>query len=74
MLNLLVENPNRNIWAISFRLELEGVKLLKHVQYKVTKRISLVDAFDLFECSSSSFQNNLFYSQVPLLLTWLYSI
>ncbi|CAF1491701.1 unnamed protein product [Rotaria magnacalcarata] len=49
-------------------------KLLKDVECKIRKRISLIKSFKLFGCSSPSFRKALFYSHVLPLFTWVYPV
>ena len=49
-------------------------KLLKDIQCKVRKRITLIKSFNLFGCSSLYLRKALFYSHVLPLFTWIYPI
>ncbi|CAF0906163.1 unnamed protein product [Adineta steineri] len=49
-------------------------KLIKDVECKVRKRISLIRSFKLFGCSSPSVRKVLFYSHVLPLFTWIYPV
>ncbi|CAF4733978.1 unnamed protein product [Rotaria socialis] len=55
-------------YIISSRLG--WVKLLKNVQCKIRKRISLIKSFKLFGCSFPSLRKTLFYSHILPLFTW----
>lgn len=48
--------------------------LLKDIEFKVRKRISLTKSFKLFGCSSPSLRKALFYSHVLPLFTWVYPV
>ncbi|CAF4025281.1 unnamed protein product [Adineta steineri] len=49
-------------------------KLIKDVECKVRKRISLIRSFKLFGCSSPSVRKVLFYSHVLPIFTWIYPV
>ncbi|CAF4179157.1 unnamed protein product, partial [Adineta steineri] len=54
--------------------KLDWGKLIKDVECKVRKRISLIRSFKLFGCSSPSVRKVLFYSHVLPLFTWIYPV
>ncbi|CAF4125459.1 unnamed protein product [Adineta steineri] len=48
--------------------------LIKDVECKVRKRLSLIRSFKLFGCSSPSVRKVLFYSHVLPIFTWIYPV
>jgi len=49
-------------------------KLIKHIELKVRKRVSLIRSFKIFGCSSPHLRKTLFYSYVLPIFTWIFPI